>query len=72
MKEKKVSINIIYNVVNQIVALIVPLVLSPYVARVLSPELIGDYSYALANSSYFVLVESLGLVRNAESCRKPG
>lgn len=60
MKGKKVSINIIYNVVNQVVALIVPLVLSPYVARVLSPELIGDYSYALANSSYFVLVESLG------------
>lgn len=60
MKKKKVSINIMYNVVNQAVALIVPLVLSPYVARVLSPELIGDYSYVLANSSYFVLVESLG------------
>lgn len=24
------------------------------------PELIGDYSYALANSSYFVLIEALG------------
>lgn len=60
MRGKKVSINIIYNVVNQVVALIVPLILSPYVARVLSPELIGDYSYALANSSYFVLVEGLG------------
>lgn len=61
MKESKVSVNIIFNILNQIVSLIVPLVLSPYVARVLSAELIGDYSYALANSSYFVLIEALGL-----------
>lgn len=60
MNEKKISINIIYNVLNQIVSLIVPLILTPYVARVLSAELIGAYSYALANSSYFVLVEALG------------
>lgn len=60
MQEKKVSTNIIYNVLNQIVALAVPLILSPYVARTLSAELIGAYSYALANSSYFVLIEALG------------
>ena len=59
-KQKNITTNIIYNILNQIVSLIVPLILSPYVARVLSPELIGDYSYALANSSYFVLIESLG------------
>lgn len=58
---KKISANIIYNILNQVVTLIVPLILSPYVARVLSAELIGEYSYALANSSYFVLIESLGL-----------
>lgn len=60
MQEKKISINIFYNILNQIVSFIVPLILSPYVARVLSAELIGDYSYALANSSYFVLIEALG------------
>ena len=60
MIEKKVSTNIFYNVLNQVISLIVPLVLSPYVARVLSPDLIGDYSFALANSSYFVLIEGLG------------
>lgn len=57
---KKISTNIFYNVLNQVVSLITPLVLTPYVARVLSPELIGDYSFALANSSYFVLIEGLG------------
>lgn len=60
MQEKKISINIFYNILNLIVSFIVPLILSPYVARVLSAELIGDYSYALANSSYFVLIEALG------------
>ena len=60
MIEKKVSTNIFYNVLNQVISLIVPLVLSPYVARVLSADLIGDYSFALANSSYFVLIEGLG------------
>lgn len=60
MQEKKISINIFYNILNQIVSFIVPLILSPYVARVLSAELIGDYSYALANSSYFVLIGALG------------
>ena len=49
MQEKKISINIFYNILNQIVSFIVPLILSPYVARVLSAELVGDYSYALAN-----------------------
>lgn len=61
MKENRLSTNIFFNILNQLVTLIVPLILSPYVARVLSAELIGDYSYALANSSYFVLIESLGL-----------
>ena len=61
MKKKKLAVNILYNMLNQLVALVVPIILSPYVARVLSPELIGEYSYSLANSSYFVLIECLGL-----------
>jgi len=36
MQEKKISINIFYNILNQIVSFIVPLILSPYVARVLN------------------------------------
>lgn len=41
--------------------LIAPLITAPYIARVLSPELIGEYSYTVANCSYFVLVAGLGL-----------
>lgn len=61
MKEKTLAKNVVYNIINQVVNLIVPIVLSPYIARVLSAELIGEYSYALANSNYFVMLESLGL-----------
>lgn len=57
---KSLMVNIGYNMISQIVALVVPLFTSPYIARVFNPELIGRYSYALANSSYFVLVECLG------------
>lgn len=61
MKEKKISYNIIYSVLMQTASVIAPLIVSPYIARVLSAELIGNYSYTLANSSYFVLIECLGL-----------
>ena len=50
MKEKKISYNIIYSVLMQTASVIAPLIISPYIARVLSAELIGNYSYTLANS----------------------
>lgn len=61
MKDKKISNNLVYSLLIQISGLIAPLITSPYIARVLSPELIGDYSFTLANSNYFTLIECLGL-----------
>ncbi len=60
MRKISLSANIAYSVLGQILFVATPLITTPYVARVLSPELIGDYSYVLANSSYFVLAECLG------------
>lgn len=60
MTQKKLSVNIIYSLFVQVASFIAPLITGPYVARVLSAELIGDYGYVFANSSYFVLAESLG------------
>lgn len=59
-KEKSLAANVAYNMLSQFVALVVPLVTAPYIARVFNADLIGSYSYALANSSYFVLFECLG------------
>lgn len=61
MKQKKISVNIVYSILLQISSIIAPLITAPYIARVLSAELIGDYSYVLANSSYFVLVALGGI-----------
>lgn len=47
---------------SQAMTVIAPLITAPYIARVFNAELIGVYSYTLANCSYFVLVESLGLM----------
>ena len=60
MTKKKISSNIIYSIATQMVGVLVPLLLAPYVARVFNAELIGDYTYTLANSTYFVLFECLG------------
>ncbi len=61
MQQKKLAHNIIYSIIIQVTSLLTPLITAPYIARVLSAELIGQYSYVLANSSYFVLVEVLGI-----------
>lgn len=57
---KSLKKNITYNIVSQTVALLVPLIVTPYIARVFNAELLGAYGYAYANSSYFVLLECLG------------
>lgn len=61
MKSNRISINLIYSLIVQISGFVTPLVTSPYVARALSPELIGDYSFTLANSNYFAMFECMGL-----------
>ena len=57
---KQLAKNIVYNMLSQSFVLLASLLTAPYVARVFNADLIGDYSYALANSTYFVLIESLG------------
>ena len=57
---KSLKKNITYNIVSQTVALLVPLIVTPYIARVFNAELLGAYGYAYANSSYFILLECLG------------
>ena len=57
---KKVSVNYLYNVIYQILIILMPLITSPYAARVLGPEAIGISSYSGANAKYFILLVGLG------------
>ena len=53
--------NFIYNILYQLLILFLPLITTPYLARVLGPEKTGIYSYAHSKAYYFVLFAMLGL-----------
>lgn len=53
--------NYIYNVVYQIIVIVLPLITTPYVSRVLGADNIGIYAYTQSVANYFVLVAMLGV-----------
>ena len=57
---KSIKKNFIYNLSYQILGLLTPLIVTPYVSRVLDVEGVGLYSYANSIVSYFLLVAVLG------------
>lgn len=57
----KVLKNYLYNAGYQILALIVPLVTSPYISRVLHPAGVGYNAYTNSIIQYFVLMADLGI-----------
>jgi len=61
MAAKKIVKNYIYNVAYEILAIIIPLITTPYLSRVLGAENIGIYSYSLSIATYFILFGSLGI-----------
>lgn len=61
MSEKSITKNYIYNLIYQVLILIVPFITTPYISRVLGVENIGIYSYTISISAYFILFGSLGI-----------
>ncbi len=57
---KSIKKNFIYNLIYQVMMLVSPLVVTPYVSRVLGVDTVGLYSYADSMAAYFVLVAVLG------------
>lgn len=57
----KVKINVIYNLIYQILVLILPLITVPYVSRILGADGIGIYSYTYSIAYYFMIIAMLGL-----------
>lgn len=56
--------NYIYNVIYQVLLIVIPIITSPYVSRVLGAEQIGVYTYCYTIVSYFVLFAQLGIVNH--------
>ena len=61
MSKNSIKKNYIYNLVYQILVLVLPLITTPYVSRVLGASNIGIYSYTYSIATYFILFGSLGI-----------
>lgn len=53
--------NYLYNVCYQVFVLIVPVITTPYIARVLGPQGVGINSYTNSVIQYFILFGSIGI-----------
>ena len=62
MPEKKSVVkNYMYNLIYQILILVLPFITTPYLSRVLGAEGVGIYGYTYAVNTYFILFGSLGI-----------
>ena len=61
MSKKSLTKNYIYNLIYQVLTLVLPLITTPYLSRVLGATPIGIYSYTYSIVSYFLLFGALGV-----------
>lgn len=53
--------NFFYQSIYGVLIIILPLLTSPYIARILGAEKIGIYSYTYSVAYYFMLIAMLGI-----------
>lgn len=58
--KKSIAKNYIYNLIYQMLLILLPLVTTPYVSRVLGAGSIGIYGYTISIVTYFILFGTLG------------
>lgn len=59
--DRKLSVNFIYNLITQLVTVLTPLVIAPYISRIFDVNLIGDYNYCYSIVSIFGLFANMGI-----------
>ena len=62
MKETSIKKSIIYNIIYQILLFLIPVIVTPYVFRVIGVQGIGIYSYTLSIQTFFSLFAALGTI----------
>lgn len=60
MKNKSIKKNYIYNLCYQILVILTPIVVTPYISRVLGPSGTGEYDYVNSIISYCMMFLNLG------------
>lgn len=61
MKSPSIKKNFIFSLFNQMVAIAIPLIVTPYTSRIFGADGIGINSYTTANVTYFMLFCMLGI-----------
>ncbi len=61
MAKKSLVKNYFYNLIYEVLILVLPIITTPYLARVLGAEKIGIYTYTYSIVTYFILFGSLGV-----------
>ena len=61
MVQKSIVKNYIYNLIYQLLIIVLPLITTPYLSRVLGADGIGIYSYTISIVTYFILFGTLGV-----------
>lgn len=59
--KKSITRNYLYNMSYQLLAIIIPIITTPYISRVLGSENIGIYSYTISIVMYFITFGTLGI-----------
>ncbi|MGN0600660.1 MAG: oligosaccharide flippase family protein [Oscillospiraceae bacterium] len=57
----KLRYNIFFQLLNELLTIVTPLITTPYISRCLGPVEIGRFSYARSIAYYFVVFASLGI-----------
>ncbi len=65
-KAKNTKKNYIYNLLYQVFMLIIPLLVTPYVSRVLGESGMGKYSFSFAIVRYFMVFATLGFSHHSQ------
>lgn len=70
MGTKSIKKNYLYNLIYQVLILILPIVTTPYISRVLGAENVGIYSFTISIVTYFTLFGSLrcGFIWTKRNC----
>lgn len=58
--------NYIYNLLSQLLTIIIPVITTPYISRVLGAKAIGDFGYTTGIVSYFCMIAMLGTANYAQ------
>lgn len=66
IRKQSISQNFFFQYAYQVLILVIPLVLAPYLSRTLKETALGIFSYANSIAAYFVAMSMLGIARHGQ------